>query len=1111
MNINGIPSLFNSILESDADGLRSKLYNKLDVNIKDSYDQNGLHIASYIGNSEVADILIKYGIDVNHKDINGVTPLFKACASNSHSILKILVGTVIDINCRDNKWSRALHVCAAHNAIECLQIMLPRVLSINITDSEGRTALHHGVANGHIEIVKILLANGASVSASDKNGARPIHWAAARGDIEILNLLIDNDANVNIRDKDDYTALHVASSVGHLDVVIKLIERGAELDCVTFQGNNPLHLASVNNHTNIVEELIKALNSPHLFLEHLKSNADQDILEEIKENHFVLIKERLEMILNSRNYQGLTPLHILAQMDNAHHCVDMLLAYGSNPNLLSENGKSPLHYAASRNQLKQALILLKASADVNIQDDHENTPLHIACRFGYEKFVQLLIEYKANAFLAGEDGMLPIHVATAFKNCGCMHKLLDSVVLKTHINNLDDDCYGRNLVHCAVTGGSLKCLETIIRLGGDIHHEDNMKQTPLHLAVKLNNFMIARILIKLGASLDVEDEYLCTPIHYAAIYNKEGDILKLLIENGASILTPVNINDHLSFLENNMIDNSHVGKKIVYPVHFAVMSGNFNGMMTLLDMMPKEAKMDCIKGHVDSSSFDYQSRDDVISLISLASYHDHFDVLNYLVRVFTKNIVSTQDRNGRTALHLAAYQGHATNVKYLISCGAKPAAVDKDYYWNALHYAASQGCVDALGEIIQSVKAENRKFLVDSLDEHKRSPLMIAVQNGHTRAAEKLIMSGADVDLKDTYGRTSLHRASANGHIECVDLLLDCNAKIELFDFRGRNAFYMAATAGHKEILVKLINYVKDKYYQSEATGKTRENFLRDLKALWFDQDYLTPLHFSAAKGHKICMEILFQLSEELQSMNGFMTPLHCAVESKCDDTLESLLKLSANSFVNTADKYSWTPIFYAVQDDNVGALEKLILANADINYQDCNGCSPIMIAAKEGALSCLNLLLDCQTLKWALLDKYNQNILHYAAQSNDDAAGILIFEKLPSLTSLINVQNSNLQTPAHLAGTNSLPLLLSALISNGADMYMKNFMNQLPIVACGHNAKASDCIEICLASMFSSADSPANLALKTNLNSSPKKNYVINLKETEMEGSVQSSENEYF
>lgn len=77
----------------------------------------------------------------------------------------------------------------------------------------------------------------------------------------------------------------------------------------------------------------------------------------------------------------------------------------------------------------------------------------------------------------------------------------------------------------------------------------------------------------------------------------------------------------------------------------------------------------------------------------------------------------------------------------------------------------------------------------------------------------------------------------------------------------------MAATAGHKDILVKLIDYVKNKYDQSEAIGKTRESFLCDLKTLWFDQDYLTPLHFAAAKGHKNCLEILYQLSEEVKSL----------------------------------------------------------------------------------------------------------------------------------------------------------------------------------------------------------------------------------------------------
>ena len=57
--------------------------------------------------------------------------------------------------------------------------------------------------------------------------------------------------------------------------------------------------------------------------------------------------------------------------------------------------------------------------------------------------------------------------------------------------------------------------------------------------------------------------------------------------------------------------------------------------------MPKEAKMECIKGHNDSSHFEYQSKDDVISLINIAAYHDHFDILNYLIRVFTKVMVDT--------------------------------------------------------------------------------------------------------------------------------------------------------------------------------------------------------------------------------------------------------------------------------------------------------------------------------------------------------------------------------------------------------------------------------------------------------------------------------------
>ena len=105
MSTNGFPNLLHSFLENDSEGLRSKLYNKDNVNMKDSCNQNSLHLASYFGNT---------------KDNNGVTPLLKASASNSFNILKILLDSEADIKCRDDKWNRSFHVCASHDSLPVL-------------------------------------------------------------------------------------------------------------------------------------------------------------------------------------------------------------------------------------------------------------------------------------------------------------------------------------------------------------------------------------------------------------------------------------------------------------------------------------------------------------------------------------------------------------------------------------------------------------------------------------------------------------------------------------------------------------------------------------------------------------------------------------------------------------------------------------------------------------------------------------------------------------------------------------------------------------------------------------------------------------------------------
>ena len=47
---------------------------------------------------------------------------------------------------------------------------------------------------------------------------------------------------------------------------------------------------------------------------------------------------------------------------------------------------------------------------------------------------------------------------------------------------------------------------------------------------------------------------------------------------------------------------------------------------------------------------------------------------------------------------------------------------------------------------------------VDCVDAHERTPLMLAVENGHIDSVLLLISHSSNIQLNDIYGRTALHR-----------------------------------------------------------------------------------------------------------------------------------------------------------------------------------------------------------------------------------------------------------------------------------------------------------------------------------------------------------------
>ncbi|KAL7751917.1 ankyrin repeat-containing protein [Sorochytrium milnesiophthora] len=101
----------------------------------------------------------------------------------------------------------------------------------------------------------------------------------------------------------------------------------------------------------------------------------------------------------------------------------------------------------------------------------------------------------------------------------------------------------------------------------------------------------------------------------------------------------------------------------------------------------------------------------------------------------TSKVLALADpQTGNTALHMAAANGHADVVQYLLEHLATPDVNARNSGGNtALHWCAV---------------------------------------NGHLQVAEMLIKAGASVTAKNDAGKTPIYDAQLNGHEKVVDMLL---------------------------------------------------------------------------------------------------------------------------------------------------------------------------------------------------------------------------------------------------------------------------------------------------------------------------------------------------
>ncbi|MDB4046045.1 ankyrin repeat domain-containing protein [Amylibacter sp.] len=232
--------------------------------------------------------------------------------------------------------------------------------------------------------------------------------------------------------------------------------------------------------------------------------------------------------INSRDEDGITPLHVASGFGTSEHILKLLDA-GASLNTRTIHGFSPLHLAAAENASENITTLLEAGSYVDLLSEDNFTPLHLAAAMGAVDSIKIFLEYGADIDALTKSDETPLHRAARAKNeIGAL--MLIEAGSKVNSRSVYDSIP----LHNAARLGSAKTIEILLEAGSEIDVNNYFDETPLYLAVKSGSSENLDILLSAGAKINTFHDEGLTPIHKAAVQGAVKKI-KLLIAAGADI------------------------------------------------------------------------------------------------------------------------------------------------------------------------------------------------------------------------------------------------------------------------------------------------------------------------------------------------------------------------------------------------------------------------------------------------------------------------------------------------------------------------------------------------------------------------------------------------
>jgi len=690
-----------------------------------------LHLACYNNNLEMIKYILERGNDINACDCNMNTPFHILCKKGYSSILKELfeMKQDIHIDAQNILGKTGIHYACQNQDVLTIKLLLEHNVNLRLVDNSGNNALHIACAVNNSEIIDLLLNHIISefnnddkseelpppsendsfvnnemeiINCFNKNHETPIFLALKNGNIKIVNKLLHlHNIDITFEDKENQnTLLHLACEKEIVSIAQSLSWLSVDPNIQNKNGNTPLHIACQKGSLDLINVLLNFKN----------------------------------LNVNIQNKDKETPLHIACNNKSEDIC-RFILDKKVDLNLEDSHGHTAFFVACKQGLYRVVKKMIKLGIDIHQRDNKGYTALHIAAAYERVPVIKLLIDHNADVYQDNPfNNISPYDIIMESQNRNILNiienntkevktKRVSNTAINTHVIDNSSKSYSDyksealNFMFNSV--GSTPSISKIRNSRSDNHlkkllettNNNNIEEatTPLHRACEDGYELKVNVFLDYGDDLNLVDSYDNTPLLYACTYNRI-NVVKILLQNPK---TDINIK---------------CCQSRVTPFLCAAYNKNADMINLLLD---NGANINACDSNGASALFNL-CRDDNIEIYRLL-LDRHINVkiqdksgmtilhqialtnqkeLAELILNYDSSIINYQDIYGKTALHYCSINNYRDIIKILLNHKANIKIKDKKKNTAVDYMKDNNAYTDDLKEMIKAMEYSEIKGIL---------------------------------------------------------------------------------------------------------------------------------------------------------------------------------------------------------------------------------------------------------------------------------------------------------------------------------------------------------------------------------------------------------------